>query len=159
MIASDAPSILIVRDGRESSRKCSLTPLRGAPGIEFRSWMRDRAIDVGAAILLHPDGPPISLDDAGRRLLLVDASWRHLPQVLRDLRGDLVRRSIPPGFVTAYPRRSRTFDDPASGLASVEALYVALAALGRARPDLLEGYRFAPEFLERNAARLVALAT
>ena len=156
---ADASSILIVRDPRESTRKCSLTPLRGRPGIELRSWTRDRAIDVGACTLLHPDGPPLTRADAGRRLLLVDASWRHLPQVLRDLRGDLARRSIPPGFVTAYPRRSRTFEDPRTGLASVEALYVALAALGRPRLDLLDGYRFAPEFLERNAASLAALAT
>ena len=53
-------------------------------------------------------------------------------------------------LVTAYPRRSRLFADPAQGLASVEALYAALAILGRPRPELLEGYRWASEFLRAN---------
>jgi len=157
----DAPAdasratVFIVRDGRESSRKCSLTPVRGRAGVEFRTWVRERPIDVGTRTLLHPDGPPLSSADRGRPLLLVDCAWRHLPQVLRDVRGELIPRSIPAGFATAYPRRSRLFADPSSGLASVEALFVALHVLGVPRPDLLEGYRFADAFLERNRERLL----
>jgi rRNA small subunit aminocarboxypropyltransferase len=164
-LRGNASSVLIVRDGRESARKCSLTALRSrpeirpglSPEIQFRSWVRERPLEVGDCTLLHPEGERLSRADLGRPLLLVDSSWRHLAQVLRDLRGTLAARSIPEGFVTAYPRRSRVFADPESGLASLEALYVALAILAAPRPDLLEGYRFAPEFLERNAERLAAL--
>jgi pre-rRNA-processing protein TSR3 len=55
-----------------------------------------------------------------------------------------------PALATAYPRKSRTFSDPEQGLASVEALYAALFLLGDARPELLEGYRFAERFLAAN---------
>ncbi|MBL8692987.1 MAG: hypothetical protein JNJ88_02705 [Planctomycetes bacterium] len=146
--------VLIVRDARESTKKCSLTPLRGLAGVEFRSWVRERPIALPPCTLLHPDGAALSPLDAELPILLVDSSWHHLPQVLRDLTGEPPRRSIPPGFVTAYPRRSRLYEDPASGLASVEALYVASVLLGIERLDFLHGYRFAPEFLSRNAARL-----
>jgi pre-rRNA-processing protein TSR3 len=61
----------------------------------------------------------------------------------------MVRRRLPP-LATAYPRKSRQFEDPASGLASVEALYAALAILGEARPDLLAQYRWAQGFLDAN---------
>jgi pre-rRNA-processing protein TSR3 len=52
--------------------------------------------------------------------------------------------------VTAYPRRSRTFTDPERGLASIEALFAALALLGEPRRELLDGYRWAAEFLAAN---------
>jgi len=67
-------------------------------------------------------------------------------------------RSIPPGFVTVYPRRSKTFDDPANGLASVEALFAASAVLGEENPKLLEGYLWKEQFLEGNRQRLLEFA-
>ncbi len=67
------------------------------------------------------------------------------------------RRSLPGGFVSAYPRRSRLFEDPRAGLASVEALFVASVVLGERRDELLDGYRFASAFTSANAARLAAL--
>ena len=63
--------------------------------------------------------------------------------------GDPPRRSLP-ALHTAYPRRSRTFEDPAQGLASIEALYAALHRLGADPGDLLEGYRWAEAFLAAN---------
>jgi len=51
---------------------------------------------------------------------------------------------------TAYPRVSKTYDDPAGGLATVEALYAAYRLLGRPTEGLLDHYRWAEEFLRRN---------
>jgi rRNA small subunit aminocarboxypropyltransferase len=147
---------LVIRDGRESTKKCSIWRLRGLPGLEIRSWIRDAGIDALGGALLHPEGAPLTGADRGRTLVLLDSSWRHLPMLIRDLRGEFVLRSIPGGFETAYPRRSKNSADPGSGLASVEALFVASAILGEPRADLLEGYPFADEFLERNAARLAS---
>lgn len=141
--------VLIYRDPRESTAKCSLTPLRGKPGITFVTHRIERRVDVGARILLHPDAPVLTLADSGLPLLLIDCSWRRVPQLLGMLDGALTRRRLPE-MVTAYPRKSRQFEDPASGLASVEALYAALAILGNPRPDLLAEYRWAQKFLDGN---------
>lgn len=141
--------VLILRDARESTAKCSLTPLRGFPGIRFVTWKHDRRFEVGERVLLHPDGQEITAPDAGRPLLLIDCAWRRVPALLATCDGTLVHRRLPP-LATAYPRRSRTFVDPDQGLASVEALYAALALLGRPAPELLAGYRFADAFLAAN---------
>jgi pre-rRNA-processing protein TSR3 len=144
-----ATQVLILRDPRESAAKCSLTPLRGLPCIRFERWEPQRRFEVGRRLLLHPDGPPLSRADAGLDLLLVDCAWRRLPQLLASVDGELLPRSLPP-LVTAYPRRSKLFEDPARGLASVEALYAALALLGEPRPELLAAYRWREDFLAAN---------
>ena len=54
---------------------------------------------------------------------------------------------MPPGISTAYPRVSRNFPDPDGGLASVEALYVALRILDDDDPSILDGYHWRDEFL------------
>lgn len=155
-----APSsrFLVIRDGRESAKKCSVLPLRGLPGIEIRAWVRDAPVDAMGCALLHPDGAPLTSADRGRTILLLDASWQHVAPILRDLRGEFVLRSIPAGIGTAYPRRSKLFADPDGGLATVEALYAASAILGEAREDALARYRHAKDFLLLNATRLAELA-
>jgi pre-rRNA-processing protein TSR3 len=59
-------------------------------------------------------------------------------------------RSVPPGVRTAYPRRSKLYQDPAGGLASVEALAAALHVLGLPPDAVLDGYRWREPFLELN---------
>ena len=149
MIERPRDDVLVLRDPRESSRKCSLTPLRGMPGIRFVEYAPERRLDASRRILLHPDGEPLVPADAELGLLLVDCAWRRVPQLLATVDGEPIRRRLPP-LATAYPRRSRIFEDPSRGLASVEALYAALALLGRPRPDLLEHYRFRDAFLAAN---------
>ena len=127
-----------------------MTALRGRPGVRFVPYDRDRRFDASGHVLLHVDGEEIGPIDRGKPLLLLDCSWRRVPELLATVDGDPVKRRLP-GLATAYPRRSRTFVDPERGLASIEALYAALALLGEPRPDLLEGYRWAEAFLAANA--------
>jgi len=141
--------VLILRDPRESVAKCSLTPLRGLEGIRFVSYYPDRRLEAAGRILLHPDGDELTEADRGADLLLIDCAWRRVDTLLRTVDGDLRRRRLPP-LRTAYPRRSKAYDDPPTGLASVEALYAAFAILGDPRPDLLEGYPWGEEFLRLN---------
>jgi pre-rRNA-processing protein TSR3 len=143
--------VLILRDPRESVRKCSLTPLRGFPGVRFVSYLKGRRLDARGRILLHPDGEEITSADRGRGILLVDCAWRRVAELLESVDGDPAPRRLPP-LETAYPRRSRLFPDPHSGLASVEALYAASALLAESEPRLLDGYRWAGEFLRKNPA-------
>jgi pre-rRNA-processing protein TSR3 len=144
-----ALDVLILRDPRESPKKCSLTPLRGMPGVRFVGYEPDRRVDAGKRILLHPGGADITHADRGRPLLLVDCAWRRLPQLLATVDGELEHRRLP-RLATAYPRKSKLFEDPEQGLASIEALYAALALLGEVRPELLESYRWKDDFLGRN---------
>jgi pre-rRNA-processing protein TSR3 len=141
--------VLIYRDPRESTRRCSLTPLRGLPGLRFVEHRPPARLDVGERTLLHPEGELLTAADARRGLLLVDCAWRRVDPLLASLDGTLHRRRLPE-LTTAYPRRSKLFQDPAAGLASVEALYAALWILGEPRPELLAGYHFAAAFLEAN---------
>ena len=141
--------ILILRDPRESKAKCSLTPLVGLSGIDFVEYRHQTRVDVGARILLHPEGDLLSEADAGQDLLLIDCSWRRVPRLLANVEGALTRRRLPE-LTTAYPRKSKTFEDPRSGLASVEALYAATQILGSPRPELLAQYRWRDAFLEAN---------
>jgi len=141
--------VLILRDPRESPAKCSLTPLRGLPGITFVEYHGGRRLDAGRRILLSPEGTELGPADRGLDLLLVDCSWRRVPKLVATLDGELLPRRLPP-LVTAYPRRSKTFPDPALGLASVEALYAAVLLLGEPRPELLAHYRWREAFLAAN---------
>jgi len=141
--------VLILRDPRESTKKCSLTPLRGEPGLRFVNYHPERRVEAQGRILLHTDGEELGPEDAGMPLLLIDCAWRRVPGLLRTVEGEPLLRRLPP-FRTAYPRRSSTFDDPGEGLASVEALFAAVHLLYGPRPVLLEGYRWAARFLELN---------
>ena len=141
--------VLIFRDPRESAKKCSLTPLRGVPGVRFVDFKPGRRVDGARRILLHPEGELLEPTDEAEGLLLIDCSWRRVERMLDAVDGDPVVRRLPK-LETAYPRKSRLFEDPEQGLASIEALYAAFALLGSPHPQLLEGYRWAAEFLERN---------
>ncbi len=143
--------VLILRDPRESKKKCSLTPLREHPSIRIVDFDPDRILVAGERILLHPEGDELSADDRelGLGLFMVDCSWRRVPSLLRTVEGRLHPRRLPP-LVTAYPRKSKSFADPTEGLASVEALVAAVDCLFEPRPELLDGYRWAREFLAAN---------
>jgi rRNA small subunit aminocarboxypropyltransferase len=141
--------VLIVHDPREPAKKCSLTPLRGMAGVRFVPMHGDERVDAGRRIWLHPEGDELGPADRGVGLLLVDCTWRRLARLSKRIDGVLVRRRLPK-LVTAYPRRSKLALDPEHGLASVEALYAAIALLYAPCPELLAHYRWAAEFLVAN---------
>ncbi len=138
-----------MHDSREAAHKCSLTPLRGMDGVRFVSVSGGKRVDVGRRIWLHPEGDDLGPADRGIGLLLIDCSWRRVPKLAARIDGELLRRRLP-RLVTAYPRRSKLAPDPEHGLASVEALYAALALLDAPHPELLADYRWASAFLAAN---------
>ena len=81
-------SILILRDPRESPKKCSLTPLRGRDGVRFVNHREGLVLETAGRFLLHHVGEELSPADADLGILLVDSSWRRLPLLLRSLDGD-----------------------------------------------------------------------
>ncbi len=141
----------VIRHEKENVAKCSLRFLHGRPEMTFLKNRRGFTFDATGFTLLAVDAPPLSPADAGRPLLLLDSTWRWLPRLFACLTGEPVRRSIPGDLRTAYPRTSKVFTDPAAGLASIEALYVARRLLGDDDPSLLDGYHWKEQFLAQLA--------
>ena len=146
------PVLIVVRRG-EDPAKCTVRPLRGTPGLDFLPYPLRHKPDLSRHLLLAPDAPPLSSTDAGRPLLLLDASWRHAAKMRRAVE-PVEARSIPPGWITAYPRRSKIHDDPEAGLATVEALFAARCVVGGRDDSLLRFYPWRHAFLELNRERL-----
>ena len=138
----------VIRHPKERISKCSLRFLHDRSEMTFLRGKPELRFDATGFLLLAVDAPPLSIDDAGKPLLLLDSTWRWLAQLQDCVVGEPVRRSIPGGLRTAYPRVSKVFDDPAGGLASIEALYVARKVLGDDDPALLDGYHWKEDFLQ-----------
>jgi pre-rRNA-processing protein TSR3 len=137
----------VIRHHKERLAKCSLRHLHDRAEITFLRARPGFTFDGTGFTLLAVDAEPLSSRDAGRPLLLLDSTWRWLPQLRACVRGTPVPRSIPGAVGTAYPRRSKLADDPVQGLASVEALYAARRLLGDDDPTLLDGYHWRALFL------------
>ncbi|NDV62023.1 hypothetical protein G0Q06_06155 [Puniceicoccales bacterium CK1056] len=138
---------IVIRHPRERKSKCSLQPLVGRPDLRFETARPGFLFDATGYVQLHLDAPVLSSADAGLPLLLLDSTWRLLPRLEACVTGSPVLRSLPDSLVTAYPRVSKTSDDPARGLASVEALYVARRLQGRTTSGLLDQYYWKDDFL------------
>jgi len=143
-----APVLIIIRRG-ESRAKCTIQPLRGTPGLSFMSYPLREKPDLSHHLLLAPDAPVLTPADAECPLLLLDANWHHAEKMRRAVE-PVEARSIPPDWKTAYPRRSKTHNDPDTGLATVEALFAARCILGHRDDTLLRFYRWKDAFLELN---------
>ena len=139
--------ISIIRHPKEKRSKCSLTPLEGREDIEFYKAREGWSFDMTDFTVLALGAPELSAEDAGRPLLLLDSTWRLLPQLEACLVGEGVLRTLPP-VQTAYPRVSKIAEDPHGGLASVEALYLAKLLLGERDDALLEAYYWRESFLK-----------
>lgn len=141
----------ILRHPAENLAKCSVEPLRGRADLEFLAAEGSAVVRGDGCILLEVGAPPLTAADAGRRLILLDGNWKHVPRLRARVTGSPLPRSLPP-VPTAYPRRNAEGADPAEGLATVEALYLALRVMGADDPALLAHYRWREEFF-RNVAR------
>lgn len=148
----------IIRHRRENLKKCSLTGLEKRDGLCFYTYPVDALPDFQGFLLLKIGAPPLSKADAGRNLLLIDGTWRLAQIIEKQIPQLLEARSLPLGFLTAYPRKQTHCPDPASGLSSLEALYLAHRILGRSHSDLLDRYHWKSRFLEMNLSFLNELS-
>ena len=138
--------ITVIRHPKERRSKCSLTPLEGRADIQFFRARPNWSFDVTGYTVLALGAPQLSIEVAGRPLLLLDSTWRLLPQIEASLYGEGVTRTLP-AVATAYPRVSKISDNPLGGLASVEALYLAKLMLGARDDTLLSDYYWRADFL------------
>lgn len=127
-------------------------PLKGRLGIQIHNYPMARPLDLRNYIRLAADGPPLTRQDEKFGVLLLDGSWRSAGSMTRDYE-HISPRSLS-GFVTAYPRVSKLGTDPDNGLASVEALFIALKILGRPVEGILDYYHWKDKFLAANTSLL-----
>lgn len=144
----------ILIDKLENPRKCTIQPLKGRPDFQLRYFSGSKPIAAFTAdCLLHVDGEDLAALPRGelRSLGLIDCTWKKVGPALQRIAKPLPRLvRIPEGFVTAYPRRNKQGQDPAEGLATIEALFIAAAFLGFWDETLLEKYYFKDAFLKEN---------
>ncbi len=142
------PLTIIIRHPRERPNKCSVYPLRGRPDLTFLDYPVEPMPDLSGYVRLAVDGPPLGPSDRDAGLLVLDGSWRWT-EVMTKSFAHVPPRSLA-GYRTAYPRVSKMYVDPAEGLATVEALYLAYHILGRPTASLLDHYHWRDEFLRLN---------
>ena len=138
---------VIIRHPKERLKKCSLEPLRKRSDLIFYKSSSSFKFQATGYVQLTVDSPPLSADDQGKPLLLLDSTWQLLPDLEEKIMGNPTKRSLPSNIQTAFPRKSKLFNDPKNGLASVEALYVALKILGNQDSSLLDHYYWKDQFL------------
>jgi len=143
---------IIIRHKRENKKKCSICHLEGSVDFLFFAYPGCEEVTFPGFVLLDIDGEPLSQKDCQSGLVLLDATWRLSYKMKKQIPylNLMPKRSIPEGFVTAYPRRQNDCLDPSKGLSSIEALYVAFHVLGRKKDFLLDHYYWKESFLEKN---------
>ena len=153
----ETPGCIIIRHTRENLKKCSLEPLRSRKDLHFFTYPecvqgKETLPDLSSWLLLDIDGPPLSSRDRGRGIIIIDATWRLAEKIVSQVKPlhAVEKRSMPEGFLTAYPRRQEDCPDPEKGLASLEALFIAYRILGIDTTGLLDHYYWKEAFLEKN---------
>jgi pre-rRNA-processing protein TSR3 len=143
---------IIVRHPKENPKKCSILPLQDRADVRIFTYPAADLPPLDGYIRLAAEGPELSAADSASGILLLDGSWRWAGKMVAGF------QAVPPrsltGWKTAYPRVSKLGTDPANGLSSIEALFIAYRLLGRPTDGLLDHYRWAEQFLEINATAL-----
>jgi pre-rRNA-processing protein TSR3 len=145
------PTVIVIHP-KERRSKCSVWPLRGRHDLVFWKYPIRGPESLDGYVRLGLGGPRLSMADAGAGLLLLDGTWRWAAAMEREY-AELPVRCLDE-WVTAYPRTSKLFDDPAAGLATVEALYAACSQTGRSTDGLLDHYQWREQFLALNSQRV-----
>jgi pre-rRNA-processing protein TSR3 len=150
-MSSPFPTIIVVHP-KERRSKCTVEPLRDRDHFVFWKHPRIGPESLDGYVRLGLGGPQLSSADDSHGLLVLDGTWR-LAGAMEPMFAHVPVRSLP-AWKTAYPRRSKLFEDPGEGLATIEALFVAFSILGRDTSKLLNQYRWAEEFLDLNRDRM-----
>ena len=149
----------VVLDLGETPNKCTIAPLEQRPDfVLFRvSRKRENLGPFTVPLLLHHQGTCLtkirkaegSASDLG--IGAIDCVWNRLDELISRVTEPLPTFvKIPDGFETAYPRKSSLNTDPDGGLATIEAIFVGAALLGKWDISLFQKYYFGKKFIELN---------
>ena len=141
---------IILRHRKENLRKCSLRGLETRKDFNFFSYPKHQLPNLSNYFLLTIDAPPLSKKDSNLGIFLIDATWKYAEKMEQSCPPTIQKRSIPPSYRTAYPRKQTKCPNPARGLSSIEALYITYLLLGYNTAGLLDNYYWKDEFLTLN---------
>ena len=149
---NSTPPIIIYRHRKENLKKCSLQGLEKNESYFFYTYPKEPLpINIENPIVLDISAKTIlSSADHVKGLILIDATWRYADKMMNTLPSSYERRSLPKGWQTAYPRKQTQCPNPKEGLASIEALYIALKIMKRDVSQLLNDYYWKKKFLMNN---------
>ena len=144
---------LILRHRRENLKKCSLRGLQREDFV-FLTYPQDTLPHLISYCLLTLNAPPLTPEDRSYGLLLIDGTWRYTQTMYQEQiekpERKVALRSLPAHYQTAYPRRQPDCPDPARGLSSLEALFLAYHILKRPTHGILDNYYWKNVFLKKN---------
>lgn len=147
------PPTLIIRHKKENLRKCSLRGLENRADLRFLTYPFQNLPPLTGYVMLVMEGAPeLSIEDAGRGILLLDSTWHYLPKMVSAVEktASCEKRVLPSLYRTAYPRCQADCVDPERGLSSIEALYLVHQILHRSTEGLLDHYYWKKQFLQIN---------
>ncbi len=146
------PHTVVIRHQQENLKKCSLRGLEKRADFIFISFPYKQLPILDNYIILTLEAPPLTSEDGAHGLLLLDATWRYAAKMLKKTRDipNLLPRSLPEHYRTAYPRYQTDCPDAQRGLASLEAIYLSYLILGRKTEGLLDNYYWKDQFLNIN---------
>ena len=142
--------MIIIVHSKERRKKCSLTPIMDWPEFTFYDDL-DYEIPENA-LILHPEGAPLTKEDRGRTIVLIDATWKYFKKMFnRDPHLKQYETRSVPGVLTAYPRQSKFKKHPPNYLASIEVVFCVGRILGKEEYiRTINEYYFKDEFLKLN---------
>lgn len=146
---AETPPTIVVVHPKERRKKCTVEPLRGREDFRFWKFPRKGSESLEGYVRLGLHGPLLTAADCDRGLLVLDGTWKLAERMVPDYEQLPVRSLLP--WRTAYPRVSKLYEDPAAGLATIEALFAAFWQMGRDTTGLLDQYHWMSEFLEINS--------
>lgn len=145
---------IIWRHRKENLKKCSLKNLELREDLLFFTYPKDKLCDISNYVVLTlDDAPPLTEEDSEKGLFFIDATWKYAEVMKKTLSGNknLLWRSLPNLYKTAYPRVQTACPDPTHGLATVEALYISYLITKKDPSGLLDHYHFKDDFLRINS--------
>lgn len=147
------PPTVVIRHRLENLKKCSLRGLESRSDFIFVTYpYQTLPVSLEGYIVLTLNAPPLTFEDQGLGLLILDATWRYAAKMFKPLETQphFIYRSLPAHYRTAYPRCQHDCPDPTRGLASIEAIYLSYQILHRETTGLLDHYYWKNQFLEIN---------
>lgn len=135
----------IVVHTSENKKKCTVESLRGKDGFRFYPFPLKQEVDFSNCYRLGIGGKHISMSDASMDLVVLDGTWRYA-KVMETAFPELPVRSLS-GWQTAYPRTSKLYEDPETGLATIEAIFAAFIVTGKRTDGLLDHFHWKEKFL------------
>ncbi len=157
---------IIIRHRKENVAKCSLKGFEANPRFAFYTYPNDIAhfdhVFFENILMLDIEGEELSSEKSDllhMPILLLDATWRYAEIMMKNIPGlkHVKRCRLPNEWMTAYPRKQADCPDPARGLASIEALYIAARLSHKKHDDLLSSYHWRDLFFERNRDQIEAI--